>query len=394
MAVFSIVIGAAVSLSHFQAKKGAGSTMRKMASESIALAIMQIRRDIARAGFGLLDDKEPGNPAVRMSLLVQEGASGAPDRLLLNFSDHIDMELDASKQSSFFGMFSEDRHGRSSSSKSWVWWSLINQNLLQMPSVKMSMDAAAIGGLITMTSAGTVGFKDSQTDGTSWKVIPVSGTQNFAAKTQTLQVQWSSNFTGKAVPAISYLLNLAPAPSSIVPLDPDTASDRVADYTRGQLLRNGVPLVGAGTADIDAATKKGRPPFIKVTDFQIRCGFYIDATHDFATYLTSPPGSNAGWTPDAATFGTGSYVPENLRALEITIRYIFRDRGGGNYYPYEVKTGTNPALDKFAINSARTPDNQNDKTAGPWAMGGTYTVVISPRTLVLGKQLGADPYGS
>jgi|GEM_PF-2351172 len=335
IAVFSIVVGAAVALSQFQAKKGAASTIRKMANEAIAMAVMQIRRDIVRAGYGLLDDKESGNPAVRLSLLAVQGTSGAPDKLLLSFSDHMEMDLDPAKQNSFFGMFSEDRHGLSTATKSWVWWSLVNQSLLQMPSVNTAIDGTSIGGVITMTSTGTVGYKDSQTEGTSWAVTPVSGTQNYDNKTQTLQVQWGSPYTGKVVPAVVYTVNLGPA--SNISLDPDTAKDRPADYTRGQLLRNGVPLVGAGTADIDPTTRAARPPYIKVTDLQIRCGFYIDSTHDFSTYFTNPS-STAGWTPDAATFGSGSYTAENLRAIEITVKYICRDKGGGNFYPYQIQT--------------------------------------------------------
>lgn len=386
VAVFSIVVGAAVALSQFQAKKGAASTVRKMANEAISLAIMQIRRDIVRSGFGLLDDKETGNPAIRLALLPVDGTSGAPDKLLVSYSDHIEMDLDPTKQNSFFGMFSEERHGLSNSTKAWVWWSLVNQSLLQMPSVNTAIDGTCIGGVITMTGTGTLAYKDSDTDGGLWSVTPVSGTQNYYNKTQTLQVKWSSPFTGKVAPAIVYSLNLGPATN--ITLDPATAKDRPGDYPRGQLLRNGVPLVGAATADIDPTTKVARPPYVKVTDFQIRCGFYIDPTHDFSTYFTNSS-SRAGWTPDSAVFGSGSYTNENLRAVEITVKYICRDKAGGNYYPYQIKTDP-----KYSINSSRTPDNQDDKTPGPWSIGGSYTVIVSPRTLVLGRQLGAEPYGS
>lgn len=391
IAVFSIVLGAAVSISQFQARKGAGSTVRKMANEAVALAIMQIRRDIVRAGFGLLDDQgTSGNPAVRLSVFVQNGSSGAPDELLLSFSDHIEMDIDATKQNSFFSMFTSTPHGSSDTTHSFVSWSLATQNLLQMPNVNTAIDATSIGGLITMTNTGTVGFIDSAHDST-WKVSPVSGTQNYNNKTQTLQMQWNTPFTGKVAPAICYLLNLAPASNiTLQPVTP-TLKDRQGDYTRGQLLRNGVPLIGGATGG-SSTTASAMPPYIKVTDFQVRCGFYIDSSRDFSTYFADST-SIAGWTPDGGkTFGqtTGglNYTAENLRVLEITLKYIIRDKGGGNLWPGEIST---PG---FNITSARTPDTQNDYTAGPWAIGGTYTVLISPRTLTLGKQLGANPYGS
>jgi hypothetical protein len=412
MAVFTIVVGAAVTLSHFQAKKGAGSTMRKMANEAIALAAMQLRRDIVRAGFGLLDDDPDAvDSAGRLSVFVDDAGklhnasapAGGPDVLLLNFSDHLQMDLDPKKPNSFFSMFASSPRGQGDSTTNpWVFWKLVNQTVLQLPNVSMAIDGTSTLGLVTISSTGVVGYKckDGTLLGDNLRVAdPIN--QNYTNKTQTFRLQWDTAYTGKVAPAIAYMLSFAQN-SKITCSDPD----RVKDYARGRLLRNGVPLIGGGEEEFDcpAAGGKatGRVPFIKVTDFQIPCGFYIkvgSTIYDFANYFTDPT-DVSGWTPDGnkvfgQTTGGFKYTPENLRAIEITIKYIYRDKGAGikgSLYPSDLKMDPNPANDPYSINSARTPDSQDDKTPGPWAIGGTYTFMVSPRTIVLKKQFGENPY--
>jgi prepilin-type N-terminal cleavage/methylation domain-containing protein len=355
MSIFAIVTGAALALFQFQAKKGAGSAMRKVANEAVATATMQLRRDIARAGMGLLEGKEA------LSVFVVNGSSSAPDKLFLNFSDHLSMDIGMSS-GSFFKIFKAS--GMSDSATSSAWWQLTGATQFNMPAISSSIDGTSVGGVILDAAPYYI-------DDSGGLKAQRSGTENYATRTHTLNVSWTTPVPGgNAAPAIVYSLSLdKPVVSATYPY---------AFYSWGRLLRNGVPIIGAADTEMPTAPGVPKTPVIKVTDFQVRCGFYVTAAKNFADYYTDKS-KNTGWTPDKGVFGdsVNGYTALNLRVIEVAIRYIYKDKGGGNYYPKNIST---PG---FSI--------PNDQTPGPWAIGGLYTVTFSPRALVLGRQLGATP---
>jgi hypothetical protein len=68
---------------------------------------------------------------------------------------------------------------------------------------------------------------------------------------------------------------------------------------------------------------------------------------------------------------------DRLRVVEVTIKYILLDKGGGAKYPSRITTG-----------GFRLPD---DNTPGPWALGGAVTITVAPRNSVLAQYLAPPP---
>jgi len=129
-------------------------------------------------------------------------------------------------------------------------------------------------------------------------------------------------------------------------------------------LRNGVALAGADP--LEAATSalaSELRPLVKITDFQIRCG-YKSAV---ATITCADCPSTA------VEFQT---KVKDLRLVEVTIRYLVRDPAGGFMTP-----------DVVGPTGYRIP---NDCTTGPWTVGGTQTFLVSPRNIVMPQYLATQ----
>jgi hypothetical protein len=162
--------------------------------------------------------------------------------------------------------------------------------------------------------------------------------------TQKLKLTFGTTTGGTvkryATPAISYELKL---------LDPDPKQM----YQSGRLVRNGETMIGG-------AMKAGQIPLVKVTDFKIRCQFRDLAAASGTTWAQLDP--NPG----------GTYTADRLLLIEVTVRYLVRDVQGGYNTP-------NDALPGYRI--------EGDTTYGPWMVGGTRTITVSPRCLVLMQYL-------
>jgi len=353
MAVFAIVAGAAVSLFQFQSKSSAGANTRKMAGEAVTLALMTIQRDVERAGMGLMNQPP-------LSLLVTNGGTGKPDELYVSFSEHVSMSLGRDKTYSFFD-------AGSALGKDKLWFSLSGGSFVTLADV-----GAWVG---TYDTAPPIGALIRQS-GTSKPVADIlkkfAATQSAAQRQKnqcTMTLTLSGGVSGNAAPAISYKL--------IASATDQTAYPSGSKPQLGTLMRNGIPLAGGGVPLI-GAWEGGKPPFIKVTDFQIRCGFFKTGC-DFTQYYTDRTKTQC-WTPDnGSALGDLGWEIDKLRAIEVTIKFIVKDKGGGAKYPdpdepYGMK------LAGFGI--------ADDKTPGPWALGGAQTITIAPRNVVLGQYLG------
>ena len=361
MAVFAVVAAAAVALFQFQAKSSAGSNVRKLGSEAVTLALMTIQRDIERAGLGLMQQ-------LPLSMAVKDGASGAPDQLFLSYSDHVNMVLARDKTYSFFD-------ASSSPGMQKLWWSLSGSNsiLLQNVGAWIGTDGMAppIGGVIRQVVAPAPGTPDA-VELSNFNVTQdavVQRPKNQCTVTLTLP----SAFSGNVAPAVSYRLITSKTDQSAYP------SDRQPQL--GTLMRNGIPVTGAGVPLVGAREGE-KQPVVKVTDFQVRCGFRnATAVCDFAKYYEDR--TTACWTPDnGRQLGdtAGGWDVGTLRVVEVTIRYIVKDRGGGAKYPADM-----------TVAGFRLPDDDKNMTPparGPWALGGAQTITVSPRNIVLGHYLG------
>ena len=104
----------------------------------------------------------------------------------------------------------------------------------------------------------------------------------------------------------------------------------------------------------------GQIPSVKVTDFKIRCQFRDLASASGTTWAQLDP--NPG----------GTYTADRLLLIEVTVRYLVRDMQGGYATPNDGPSG-------FRI--------EGDTTHGPWMTGGTRTITVSPRCLVLMQYL-------
>jgi len=361
MAVFAIVAGAAVSLFQFQSKSSAGANVRKIAGEAVTLALLTIQRDVERAGMGLMNQP-------KLSLLVTNGGTGKPDELYVSFSEHVSMSLGRDKNYSFFDAGSE-------LGKDKLWFTLSGGSTL-VKSDGTTPALTDVGAWIgTDGAAPPIGALIRQS-GASKPVADIlksfSATQSAAQKKKnqcTITLTLSGGVSGNAAPAISYKL--------IASASDQTAYPSGSKPQLGTLMRNGIPLAGGGVPLI-GAWEGEKTPFIKVTDFQIRCGFFKTGC-DFTQYYTDRTKTQC-WSPDnGSALGDLGWEIDKLRAIEVTIRYIVKDKGGGAKYPdpdepYGMKVAG------FGI--------ADDKTYGPWALGGDQTITIAPRNVVLGQYLG------
>jgi hypothetical protein len=142
-------------------------------------------------------------------------------------------------------------------------------------------------------------------------------------------------------------------------------------------LRNGIPVTGAGIPLIGSREGE-KQPVVKVTDFQVRCGFRTTVCN-FSKYYEDR--STACWTPDNGhQLGDTGWEIDKLRVVEVTIKYIVKDKGGGANYPANI-----------TVAGFRLPEDDKNMTPpahGPWALGGSQTITVAPRNVVLGYYLG------
>ena len=352
MAVFAIVAASAIALFQFHGKSSAASTKRKLARETVTLALMTIQRDIERAGLGLMQQQP-------LSIFVKRGP---PDQLYVSFSDHVSMDLSKGKTWSFFDILSTPGLNK-------LWWQLSgNQVVLTDVGTWIGTDSTAppIGALIRQQGTNKPDAAD-----VTFAVAPQSSTQKTKGQC-TVTLTLPSPYTANVAPAISYRL-----------IATKTDQDAFAAGQKpelGTLLRNGVPIVGAKQyTDGTGTVKWEKVPFIKVTDFQVRCGFRTTGC-DFTRYYSDRT-QTACWSPDnGKALGDSGWEADKLRVVEIRIKYILLDKGGGASYPADMKVGG------FSI----ADDNKNTtpKAYGPWALGGDQTITVSPRNIVLGQYLG------
>lgn len=353
MVVFAIVAGAAVSLFQFQAKSAASSTTRKMAREAVGLALMTIQRDIERAGLGLVQHQP-------LSITVKNGGAGKPDELYLSFSDHVSMDWSKTNPWSFFDALSSPGQNK-------LWFALSGGTSITLTDV-----GAWIGTEGTSPPVGAVirqqgAAKPDAVDLANFVVGQNSTQQKKNQFTATLTM--SSGFSGNVAPAVSYKL--------IASTDDQNAFPSGKRPQLGTLLRNGMPVKGAGTPII-GAWQGEKPPFVKVTDFQVRCGFRTTSC-TFTSYYSDHTQTNC-WAPEnGKSLGDSGWEVDKLRVIEVTIKYIMKDKAGGAKYP-DPNEPSGMKVAGFGI--------AGDKTYGPWSLGGSQTITVAPRNIVLDQYLG------
>jgi prepilin-type N-terminal cleavage/methylation domain-containing protein len=320
--IFCLCTAMAFTFYHLNSRQGAGSTKRKLASETVTLAMATLRRDILQAGLGLKDRPE-------LSMFVVNGSGATPDQLYLSCADYLDMDLSPGKTNSFFDAAASPGQGK-------VWFQLDSSMTPVVNNASRFIDSTTLDSAITMDSSGTRSYTKLSSVGPS-----DPSKVDLHTNTQPLQFNFTGSVPpapspGSAAPAISYKLDL-------------TGTGNV--YTMGRLLRNGVAVIGADTGETHL-------PVLKVTSFRVRCQFLQGA----GVYK---------WSPDDGSFT--SFPIRNLRLVEVTCRFLFRDEGGGFTTPNDA------AAAGFGI--------PGDTTPGPWMIGGIRTLRVSPRNIVLESYL-------
>jgi len=354
LGIFAIVAAAAMSFYQYQSKQGVGAARKKMAEEQIRMALSVIGRDIMQAGLGL-----QGREA--LAIFVQNGTSATdPDELYLSYSGPWDMDLTGDKPSSFYAGRQSSESGvkgsRGTPGQNRIWFKLSNSTSITLKDLNAAIDANSVGSLILDVTPYFI--RDPKAPADPKTTVTVSQTTDQADQYRhDVQLAWTTAYDGTAAPAVSYRLVL----------DSDTtcnASNESLKWSAGRLLRNGVALAGADP--LEAATSalaSELRPLVKITDFQIRCG-YKSAV---ATITCADCPSTA------VEFQT---KVKDLRLVEVTIRYLVRDPAGGFMTP-----------DVVGPTGYRIP---NDCTTGPWTVGGTQTFLVSPRNIVMPQYLATQ----
>ena len=325
-AVFSMLLTAAIAFYQIQSKVIAGSSKRKTAHEVTTAALAAIRKDIMQAGSGLRGT-------------VPQAGGG--ERTLSHMAIYVQYH---------------DPFSTPSSDKLYLnCTDYLDMSLPPGADFPNSffIDAASPGigkTWFELASGATDAFVEkvhaNVNEATMNKAIILpespgsvlvadlalspSGTIDTTTNTQTLTLSFSGTADERyAVPAISY------------ELDGD------------KLLRNGEIMVGG-------ARKSGQVPTVKVTDFKIRCQFKDSGSMEGVTWAQLDPSPS------------GTYTADKLVLVEVSLRYLVRDVDGGYATPDAA-----PGLYRIA----------GDTTYGPWAIGGTRTIAVSPRCLVLMQYL-------
>lgn len=336
-AIFSILLAGVVSFYQFQSKISAGASKRKISHEVTTAALAAIRSDIMQAGTGLRGNVSQAGSGTRrqshMAVFVRYHDAfhpSNPDSLYLNCTDYLDMSLPpgSSFPASFFSDTSVPGVGKT--------WFELESGVTEayVDQVHANVRQATMDRAIVIPDTPGAAYIESLT------VAPDTAGIDPNKNTQKLKLSFeSSGGAGKryVAPSISYELSVA---------DADVRQ-------RGRLLRNGETLIG-GT------NNAWEVPMIKVTDFKIRCRFRDLTAADGTAWAQLDPQPG------------GTYTADQLLLIEVTVRYLVRDMQGGYETPNNGPSG-------FRI--------EGDTTHGPWMVGGTRTITVSPRCLVLMQYL-------
>ncbi len=336
-AIFSILLAGTVSFYQFQSKISAGASKRKISHEVATAALAAIRSDIMQAGTGLRGTISQAGygtrPQSHMAVFVQYHDAfnpNDPDALYLNCTDYLDMSLPpgSSYPTSFFSDTSIQGVGKS--------WFELDSGVTDayVEQVHANVAQATMDRAIVIPDTPGSAYIESLT------VAPDGTGIDPQKNTQKLKLSFgSTGGAGKryAAPSVSYELSL---------LDENPTQ-------RGRLVRNGETMIGG-------SKNPGEVPIIKVTDFKIRCRFRDPTAADGTSWAQLDP------------MPGGSYTVDQLLLIEVTLRYLVRDMQGGYETPNDGPPG-------FRI--------EGDATHGPWMVGGTRTITVSPRCLVLMQYL-------
>lgn len=328
MTILAVVLAAATTFYTFQNKVGWGAAQKKVAEEAASLALMPLKRDMLQAGSGLRE-KAPCSPTplsiAPLAVYAYAPSDQGPDELYLNCSDYLDMTIIPTISNSFFSSNVLSGLGKS-------WFQLNNVAYFVVPGVNLAVDSSTVNSVIKQTCLGVISTEELKS------VAPDTGSTNYDTNTQDLRLELNASFKGNVAPAISYKLKL------------DTPTDKPEQW--GTLYRNGRAIAGPGTDE-----KKSQTHLMKVTSFRVRCQF-----------------QDGSWEPSVYPYTLGSIKPvDQLTLLEVTVKFLVRDKGGGWSTPDKVTTSG------YRI--------AGDNTPGPWAVGGTRTIRVSPRSLTLMQYL-------
>jgi prepilin-type N-terminal cleavage/methylation domain-containing protein len=315
MTVLALVLVLANGFLQFQTKQGRGSSVRKMAHEAATVALMTLRRDLMHAGLAL-----QGNRSLALLAKDQATGSGTPDELYVSFGGYLSMYLNPENQNSFWVPFLSNNS----------YFEVSGASEVILENVGGWIDEKAVKCVIIQDTTGALTTQD----------VTVSGSVNTDTNVGNLTLSLGSTVTGQLSPAISYKLQLTGAGS----------------YNPGTLLRNDQPIAGGGLSTADMKQQ------LKVTDFQIRA-HYSDGTI---------------WPDDAGggAFGTGTFPTDNLRLVEVQVRFLIRDPGGGYEFPDDV---TNAGF--------RIVGDTGPASKGPWTPAGPFTFTVCPRNIVMSSYL-------
>jgi prepilin-type N-terminal cleavage/methylation domain-containing protein len=255
-AVLLIVIGITMSFFRYQSKFG-GELRKDMSNkETIGLAMMVLKRDLIQAGCGLYDNRALG-------LWVDGYANNFYHKLYVNYGYYLQMSPKGSDS-----MYNQAYFIAGSTTN---------------PLTLNRTRRYDVGSALTYNKATSV-----------WTSVAVSGVPVENAD-GSATFSFASLSPGTTfVPAISYRL-----------IDPDTNDDTppYPDAAYPELQRNGQRIAGGK-----------KEPFMKFTDFSIRCRFVN-------SFSGVPAGIDAlNWSPNNADdFATRKF--DDLKMVEITIRY-------------------------------------------------------------------------
>lgn len=325
-AVFSMLLTAAVAFYQIQSKAIAGSGKRKTAHEVTTAALTAIRKDIMQAGSGL------------RGTVPQAGGGERPMSHMAVYVDYHDAFSSSSSDKLYLNctdyLDMSLPPGADYPNSFFVdaaspgigktWFELASGEIdAFVDHVHANVNEATMNKAIILPD--TPGSAE-----VADLALSADGVVDPNTNTQTLKLAFSGTSSKRyAVPAISY----------------EVAGDK--------LLRNGQVMIGG-------SRKSDQVPMVKVTDLKIRCQFKDSGAMGGVAWAQLDPSPG------------GVYTADKLVLVEVSLRYLVRDVDGGYGTPDSA-----PGQYRIA----------GDKTRGPWAIGGTRTISVSPRCLVLMQYL-------
>lgn len=327
-AVFAMLLSAAVAFYQVQSRTIAGSSKRKIAHEVTTAALSAIRKDIMQAGTGLRGNVTQAGGGERelshLAIFVEYHDAMSPTSPDKLYLNCTDyLDMGLPPGSDYPNSYFVDA---ASPSIGKTWFELDSGPPPTVRNVHANINNTTMNKAIflpDMPGPASVEDLELRPDG--------SGIDSIT-NTQTLELEFQGT-GGKryAAPAIFYELD------------------------GGKLKRNGETMVGGVQRE-----NSGLVPAVKVTDFKIRCLFKDSGTVEGVTWADLDP------TPG------GTYTADQLVLVEVSLRYLVRDVRGAYDTP-DVVPGS------YRI--------EGDYQQGPWTIGGTRTIQVNPRCLVLMQYL-------